>query len=114
MHSDTHVFDNIDKIRHIPASIVQGRYDVVCPTETAWQLHKVGIGELSNCVISARPLHMTYKHFNFTTNVQGGLKPTTLGDFSEHTKLRESLGNSVQHQGKDCSKHLSSVIQIFE
>ncbi|KAF9159932.1 hypothetical protein DFQ26_006032 [Actinomortierella ambigua] len=39
--SDTHVFDNIDKIRHIPATIVQGRYDVVCPATTAWELHKL-------------------------------------------------------------------------
>jgi len=41
MQSDTQVFDNLDKIRHIPATIVQGRYDIVCPTETAWELHKV-------------------------------------------------------------------------
>lgn len=33
--------ENIDKIRHIPAMIVQGRYDVVCPATTAWELHKV-------------------------------------------------------------------------
>ncbi|CAO2657927.1 Nn.00g071870.m01.CDS01 [Neocucurbitaria sp. VM-36] len=32
--------ENIDKIRHIPATIVQGRYDVVCPPITAWDLHK--------------------------------------------------------------------------
>ncbi|BGP38451.1 hypothetical protein JCM10450v2_002397 [Rhodotorula kratochvilovae] len=30
----------IDKIRHIPAVIVQGRYDVVCPARTAWDLHR--------------------------------------------------------------------------
>lgn len=30
----------IDKIRHIPATIVQGRYDCVCPAKTAWDLHK--------------------------------------------------------------------------
>ncbi|KAN0065648.1 hypothetical protein ACQY0O_000778 [Thecaphora frezii] len=33
--------ENIDKIRHIPAVIVQGRYDMVCPATTAWALHKV-------------------------------------------------------------------------
>ncbi|PVD30349.1 hypothetical protein C0Q70_09613 [Pomacea canaliculata] len=38
--SDTQLLDNVDKIRHIPATIVQGRYDIVCPTETAWLLHK--------------------------------------------------------------------------
>lgn len=31
---------NIDTIRHIPGVIVQGRYDVVCPTESAWELAK--------------------------------------------------------------------------
>ncbi len=30
---------NVDKIRNIPAVIVQGRYDVVCPAKTAWDLH---------------------------------------------------------------------------
>jgi len=32
---------NIDKIRHIPTFIVQGRYDVVCPCVSAYDLHKV-------------------------------------------------------------------------
>lgn len=32
--------ENVDKIRHIPATIVQGRYDVVCPPITAWSLHQ--------------------------------------------------------------------------
>ena len=27
-------------IRSIPGVIVQGRYDVVCPTASAWRLHK--------------------------------------------------------------------------
>ncbi|KAL1675866.1 Alpha/Beta hydrolase protein [Schizophyllum commune] len=31
----------IDKIRHIPTVVVQGRYDVVCPATTAWALKKV-------------------------------------------------------------------------
>ena len=30
----------IDKIRHIPTFIVQGRYDVVCPMMSAYELHK--------------------------------------------------------------------------
>lgn len=32
--------DNIDKIRGIPTTIVQGRYDIVCPCTTAYALHK--------------------------------------------------------------------------
>ena len=34
------ILRNIDRIRHIPAVIVHGRYDVVCPLETGWDLHK--------------------------------------------------------------------------
>lgn len=30
----------VDRFRHIPAVIVQGRYDLVCPMETAWALHR--------------------------------------------------------------------------
>lgn len=31
---------DIGRIRHIPAVIVQGRYDVVCPMDAAWALHR--------------------------------------------------------------------------
>jgi proline iminopeptidase len=31
---------DVDKIRHIPCVIVQGRYDVCTPAATAWDLHK--------------------------------------------------------------------------
>jgi len=31
---------HVDRIRHIPAVIVQGRYDVVCPIKSAWDLHR--------------------------------------------------------------------------
>ncbi|WP_044561590.1 prolyl aminopeptidase [Azospirillum sp. B4] len=34
------LLDNVDRIRHIPAIIVQGRYDVVCPIRTADELHR--------------------------------------------------------------------------
>ena len=30
----------IGRIRHIPTVIVQGRYDVVCPLESAWAFHR--------------------------------------------------------------------------
>ena len=30
----------VDRIRHLPALIVQGRYDVVCPPLSAWRLHQ--------------------------------------------------------------------------
>lgn len=31
---------DVERIRHVPAVIVQGRYDVVCPMQTAWELHR--------------------------------------------------------------------------
>jgi proline iminopeptidase len=37
---DDQLLANIDRIRHIPAVIVQGRYDVVCPIKSAWDLHR--------------------------------------------------------------------------
>jgi proline iminopeptidase len=38
--SETQLLDGVDKIRAIPAVIVQGRYDVVCPIASAWELHE--------------------------------------------------------------------------
>ena len=35
---ENELLENLDVIRHIPAVIVQGRYDVVCPMESAWEL----------------------------------------------------------------------------
>ncbi len=40
MKPDRQLLDNVDRIRHIPAVIVQGRYDVVCPMRSAWDLHR--------------------------------------------------------------------------
>ncbi len=38
--TDNYLIENVDKIRHLPAVIVQGRYDVVCPMMSAWELHR--------------------------------------------------------------------------
>jgi proline iminopeptidase len=38
--SDNYLLENINKIHNIPAVIVQGRYDVVCPMMSAWDLHR--------------------------------------------------------------------------
>jgi proline iminopeptidase len=32
------IIEDIEKIRHIPAWLVHGRYDVICPVEQAWEL----------------------------------------------------------------------------
>ena len=36
--AENQLVSNVDRIRHIPAVIVQGRYDVVCPVVSAWEL----------------------------------------------------------------------------
>ncbi len=38
--TENYLIENVGKIRNIPAVIVQGRYDVVCPMMSAWDLHK--------------------------------------------------------------------------
>ncbi len=35
------ILENVDKIQDIPGLIVHGRYDVVCPIKSAWDLHKL-------------------------------------------------------------------------
>lgn len=37
---DGQLIRDAHRLRHIPATIVQGRYDMACPTRTAWDLHK--------------------------------------------------------------------------
>ncbi len=39
--SDSQLLEDVDRIRRIPAVIVQGRYDVICPMKSAWDLHRV-------------------------------------------------------------------------
>ena len=40
LESDRQLIENVGRIRHIPGVIVQGRYDVVCPMKSAWDLHR--------------------------------------------------------------------------
>lgn len=37
---ENQLLDRCDRIRHLPVVIVQGRYDVVCPPMSAWDLHQ--------------------------------------------------------------------------
>ena len=39
LENENQLLDNIDIIRNIPTIIIQGRYDVVCPPTTAYELH---------------------------------------------------------------------------
>lgn len=40
LRSDNQLIEDAHRIRHIPGVIVQGRYDVVCPLRSAWDLHR--------------------------------------------------------------------------
>ena len=37
---DQSILNDIDKIRLIPTIIIQGRYDVICPIQTAYKVHQ--------------------------------------------------------------------------
>ena len=37
---DDELLRNVHKLKDIPAVVVQGRYDVVCPLRSAWDLHR--------------------------------------------------------------------------
>ncbi|MEZ4255776.1 MAG: prolyl aminopeptidase [Polyangiales bacterium] len=38
--NENQLLEDVGKIRQIPCVIVQGRYDVVCPMDSAWALHR--------------------------------------------------------------------------
>ena len=40
LRCDDQLLQDVQKIRHIPGVMVQGRYDVVCPARSAWDLHQ--------------------------------------------------------------------------
>lgn len=40
LNEDQQILKNMPKIAHIPATIVQGRHDMICPPTSAWALHK--------------------------------------------------------------------------
>jgi len=38
--TDNWLIEQVGVLKNIPAIIVQGRYDIICPMESAWELHK--------------------------------------------------------------------------
>jgi proline iminopeptidase len=40
LRNDNQILEDVYRIRHIPCEIIHGRYDVVCPVENAWELHR--------------------------------------------------------------------------
>jgi proline iminopeptidase len=37
---DGQLIEEAHKIKHLPIIIIQGRYDVVCPVKTSWDLYQ--------------------------------------------------------------------------
>lgn len=56
---DQQLFSQMDRIKHIKATIVQGRYDVVCPMETAWRLHRSWPG--SHLIVAGSSGHSAFE-----------------------------------------------------
>ncbi len=60
LRQDDQLLTDVHRIRHIPAVIVQGRYDVVCPMRSAWNC--IARGRKRSCVLWAmrdtRPLNL--------------------------------------------------------
>ncbi len=44
LSSDDQLLRDVEEIRHLTAVIVQGRYDMVCPAVSAWDLHRAWPG----------------------------------------------------------------------
>jgi proline iminopeptidase len=40
LETEDQLLRDVSRIRHVPAVIIQGRYDVVCPARSAWDLHR--------------------------------------------------------------------------
>lgn len=62
LETDDQLLRDAGKIRHIPGVIVQGRYDVVCPIDSAWALHRAW--PEADFVVSADAGHSAWEPAN--------------------------------------------------
>lgn len=68
LDSEDQLLRNVPRIAHIPAVIVHGRYDVVCPVQNAWELHKAWPG--SQLVITPASGHSAFEAENTAALVE--------------------------------------------
>ena len=47
------ILNNVDKLQNIPGVIVQGRYDLICPLESAWTLHQYWLNSELKIIVDA-------------------------------------------------------------
>ena len=62
LEDENQLLENLDVIRHIPAVIVQGRYDVVCPIESAWEL--ASKWPEADFIVTPNSGHSAFEHEN--------------------------------------------------
>jgi proline iminopeptidase len=62
LETDDQLLRDVGRIRHLPATIVQGRYDVVCPIDSAWALHLAW--PEADFVVSANSGHSAFEPGN--------------------------------------------------
>ena len=62
LEDENQLLENLDVIRHIPAVIVQGRYDVVCPMESAWEL--ASKWPEADFIVTPNSGHSAFEHEN--------------------------------------------------
>lgn len=77
---DDQLFEQMHKIHGIPATIVQGRYDVVCPMESAWRIANAWPG--TNLIVAGSSGHSAFEreilhHLVVTTDKYGGVEHDT-------------------------------------
>jgi len=50
---ENQIINNVDKLQNIPGVIVQGRYDLICPLESAWTLHQHWLNSELKIIVDA-------------------------------------------------------------
>ena len=50
---DNQILNNIELLQDVPGVIVHGRYDIVCPIESAWELHQAWPGSVLEIIPDA-------------------------------------------------------------
>ena len=50
---DNQILNNVDKLQNIPGIIIQGRYDLICPLESAWTLHQYWLNSELKIIVDA-------------------------------------------------------------